>query len=105
MPAVRNPEILLTSLDLASRWSMSTMALQAMRRRGVGPVYVKIGPKRVRYRLADVQAFEQSFANRAAEQASADPVVLAKQRVRMAKARKALKTRQVKQQPNRWAAR
>jgi hypothetical protein len=61
MSVARDPEILLTSHDLAKRWSMTVPAVQAMRRRGNGPPFVKLGAKRVRYRLSDIVAFEQTF--------------------------------------------
>ena len=61
--SVATPEILLTSHALAKRWALSLDALQAMRRRGTGPSFVRIGPKRVRYRLAVIEAFEQSVQN------------------------------------------
>jgi hypothetical protein len=40
---------------------MTVGAVQAMRRRGNGPPFVKLGAKRVRCRLSDIVAFEQSF--------------------------------------------
>jgi len=49
--------ILLTELDLATRWSCSIKKLQADRLKGVGIPYVKIG-RLVRYRIEDVLEFE-----------------------------------------------
>lgn len=47
----------LTSEELATRLKITPGALRIMRARGQGPAYLKIG-RRVRYRLADVTAWE-----------------------------------------------
>jgi hypothetical protein len=51
-----NP-VLLTPDDLASRWQVHPGSLANARSAGVGVPFIKIGA-RVRYRLADVEAFE-----------------------------------------------
>lgn len=52
---------LLTTADLARRWSMHPASLTNMRSQKRGPAYVKLG-KAVRYRIADIEAFEASTA-------------------------------------------
>lgn len=47
----------LTTRDLADRWNTTETTLRTKRARRVGPPFVKIG-KSVRYRLADIEAFE-----------------------------------------------
>ena len=59
-------ETLLTTKELAARWKRSADALRQDRVREEGrrgPPFIKLGPGRnapVRYRLADVLAYEQS---------------------------------------------
>lgn len=48
---------LLTTADLAERWIMSEGTLENWRQRGLGPTFVKLEGT-VRYRLSDVQAYE-----------------------------------------------
>lgn len=48
---------LLTTEELAKRWKCSPDSLVNERVAGTGAPYIKVGRK-VRYRLADVQAFE-----------------------------------------------
>jgi hypothetical protein len=48
---------LLTESQLAQRWQISAKKLQADRCSGRGVPFVRIG-RRVRYRLADVEAYE-----------------------------------------------
>ncbi len=43
--------------SLAQRWLISQRTLEAWRNRGIGPTVTKIGSC-VRYRLADVEAYE-----------------------------------------------
>ena len=50
---------LFTPAELAERWQCSPGHLANMRSAGVGPVYLKLGSS-IRYRVADVQAYEQS---------------------------------------------
>ena len=51
-------EKLLTQKQLARRWALSERTLERWRCTGEGPTYVKLGGL-VRYRLADVEEFEQ----------------------------------------------
>lgn len=53
---------LITPQQLADRWGMTTGALAQQRFRGDGPVFVRVSARAVRYRLADVEAYE--FAQR-----------------------------------------
>lgn len=58
MPMADQHIILLTEGDLVARWRLaSAKKLQSERSRGAGCPYIKIG-RLVRYRLADVEAFE-----------------------------------------------
>lgn len=50
---------LLNQKQLAQRWTLSERTLERWRSTGEGPVYVKLGYA-VRYRLADIEAFEQA---------------------------------------------
>ncbi len=50
-------EKLMTQRALADRWELSEGTLERWRSAGIGPVYVKLGGQ-VRYRLADIRAFE-----------------------------------------------
>jgi hypothetical protein len=47
----------LTERELAARFHVCIKAIQAWRARGVGPRYLKLGAA-VRYRIADVEAYE-----------------------------------------------
>lgn len=55
--------MLLTPADLATRWSLSVQTLRLWRSDQMGPAFVKLG-SRVRYRLEDVEAFEQFYLHR-----------------------------------------
>lgn len=57
--AVRDPDLLMTTQDLAVRWSCSRKKLEADRLRGTGCRFIRVG-RLVRYRLADVEAYERS---------------------------------------------
>lgn len=46
-----------TAAELAQRWHMTPAALAQQRYTGTGPKYLKVG-RRVRYRWADILAFE-----------------------------------------------
>jgi hypothetical protein len=50
---------LLTDAQLAERWQLSRGTLANQRCQGRGPAYLKIAG-RVRYRLSDIEAFEQA---------------------------------------------
>lgn len=71
-----NPEVgeappLLTESDLAARWRVSPKTLQAARSQGRLVRFLKIG-RAVRYRLADVVAFEAAHEMVTAAEATAD---------------------------------
>jgi len=48
---------LLTQRQVAQRWALSERTLERWRCIGEGPVYINLGYS-VRYRLADIEAFE-----------------------------------------------
>jgi predicted DNA-binding transcriptional regulator AlpA len=48
---------LIDEKELARRTTLSRTTLQTMRRKGGGPPWAKLGPHRVAYRLADVEAW------------------------------------------------
>lgn len=48
----------LTSMQLSQRWCISSSTLERWRWLGVGLPYIKVGG-RIRYRLADIKAYEQ----------------------------------------------
>ena len=48
----------LTQRELADRWNKSEATIERYRSDGVGPRFLKIGGA-VRYRLEDIEAFEQ----------------------------------------------
>ena len=56
MPKEQKPRHL-TATDLAERWQVPARTLGQWRYEGRGPAYVKIGGA-VRYRLAEVEAYE-----------------------------------------------
>lgn len=51
--------VFLTQLEVAKRWNISHQTLQRWRWWGKGPRYFKVG-NRVRYNLADIEAYETS---------------------------------------------
>jgi len=53
---------LLTTEELAQRWSMDSGSLENWRNDGKGPVFIKMGSGSsapVRYRLCDIEAWEK----------------------------------------------
>ena len=54
----------LNQKELARRWGISHRTLERWRYNGQGPTFLKLGG-RVLYRLADIEAFEQSQLQRA----------------------------------------
>jgi hypothetical protein len=50
---------LLTDAQLAARWQLSRGTLANQRSQGRGPAYLKLAG-RVRYRLSDIEAYEQA---------------------------------------------
>ena len=53
-------ETCLNQIDLARRWKISPRTLERWRWLGEGPQYLKLGG-RVLYRVADIEAYEQSI--------------------------------------------
>lgn len=53
-------ETCLNQIDLARRWRISPRTLERWRWLGEGPQYLKLGG-RVLYRVADIEAYEQSI--------------------------------------------
>lgn len=51
-------ESFLTAKQLSQRWCISPSTLERWRWLGVGLPYIKVGG-RIRYRLADIQAYER----------------------------------------------
>ena len=60
----------LNQKELARRWGISHRTLERWRYCGQGPAFLKLGG-RILYRLADVEAFEQSRLQRAVKIADA----------------------------------
>ncbi len=61
---------LLTSDDLAKRWSLNPLTPAQWRVRGVGPRYVKLGRK-VRYRLEEIEEYERKHLVRSTAESPA----------------------------------
>ena len=59
----------LTEADVSDRLKVPSRTLQRWRGTGDGPPFVRLGPRRVAYRLSDVErwAASRTFASRAAE--------------------------------------
>jgi len=55
---IMTTDIFLTSTQLSQRWCISPSTLERWRWLRVGLPYIKVGG-RIRYRLADIQAYEQ----------------------------------------------
>lgn len=57
-------DILLTQKELAERWGISERWIEKLREKGTGPAFVPLHPERdhkpIRYRLADVLAYEEA---------------------------------------------
>lgn len=53
-----DPWLLIRERELAERWKTSRRTLQRWRTEGWGPAYILIGGA-IRYRLADILAFEE----------------------------------------------
>lgn len=54
---VESPFELITPVQLAERFGMTTGALAQMRYRGSGPRFIKLGGRQVRYRESDIQSW------------------------------------------------
>lgn len=59
----------LTQNELAERLKVSGRMLGRLRQTGDGPPFIRVGPRRILYRLADCEAWlaERTHASRAAE--------------------------------------
>jgi hypothetical protein len=51
--------VLLNQKQLANRWALSEGTLERWRSEGIGPVFLKMQGQ-VRYRIVDIEAFEES---------------------------------------------
>ena len=62
----------LTEQEFAERYKVPRRTAQRWRSTGDGPPFVRLGPRRIVYRVSDIEhwAAERTFANRAAEIAS-----------------------------------
>jgi predicted DNA-binding transcriptional regulator AlpA len=63
------PETFLTEREFSDRFKIPARTAQRWRSTGDGPPFVRLGPRRVAYRLSDIEAWAASrtFASRAAE--------------------------------------
>ncbi|HEU0162620.1 MAG TPA: helix-turn-helix domain-containing protein [Rhizomicrobium sp.] len=52
-----DPKLVLTTTEAADLMGISPRTLEDWRWKGIGPAFFKLGPRLVRYRLADVEAF------------------------------------------------
>ena len=82
MPTMNAESSLLTVAEAARRLSVSASYLNKLRCTGGGPAFVKFGPRRVAYRLADLDAWvsqmlRASTSNGAAEAEARAPAVVA----------------------------
>lgn len=61
--------VYLTEREFSERYRIPPRTAQRWRATGDGPPFVRLGPRRVLYRLADVEAWAaaRTFAHRAAE--------------------------------------
>ena len=50
----------ITEADLAKRFDMTVRTLQAWRKNGTGPAFIRIGERSILYRMDDVLAYEES---------------------------------------------
>lgn len=65
----------LTPGQLAERWGLSLRALESRRTKGQPPKFVRLAPgprARVRYRLADIEAFEAANTTKELSHADSD---------------------------------
>lgn len=51
-------DILLTEKDLAARFQLTTRTIRKWKTEGTGPASIELGDRSLRYRLADVLAYE-----------------------------------------------
>jgi predicted DNA-binding transcriptional regulator AlpA len=62
-------DLFLTERELSNRFKIPARTAQRWRSTGDGPPFVRLGPRRVAYRLSDVEhwAAARTFTSRAAE--------------------------------------
>ena len=62
-------DVFITEAELAERFRVARRTVQRWRVNGVGPPFVRIGVRKIAYRLADCEAWAagQTFTNRADE--------------------------------------
>ncbi len=53
---------MMTEQELSSRWQVSIKTLQRWRSLHKGPKFIKLENRAVRYRLADVEAYENNIS-------------------------------------------
>ena len=65
-------DLFLTEREFSERFKIPSRTIQRWRSTGDGPPFVRLGPRRVAYRLSDVEQWTvmRTFASRAAEIAS-----------------------------------
>jgi predicted DNA-binding transcriptional regulator AlpA len=63
------PPIYLTEQEFSLRYHIGARTLQRWRLTGDGPLFCRLGPRRIAYRLIDIEnwAAERTFAHRADE--------------------------------------
>jgi hypothetical protein len=61
------PNVLWTDEDVERRWQKKKGYMSDLRSRGMGPRFLRLGPRTVRHRPADIEAYEdqQEFSNTA----------------------------------------
>lgn len=52
-------DILLTEQDVAARYQLTTRTIRNWKDKGIGPASIRLGDNTLRYRLADVLAYEE----------------------------------------------
>jgi predicted DNA-binding transcriptional regulator AlpA len=64
-----NPEIYLTEAEFAGRYHLGRRTVQRWRQTGDGPAWVRLGARRVLYRLSDCEAWAaaRTYRHRADE--------------------------------------
>ncbi len=67
--ALSNPEIYLTEVEFAGRYHLGRRTVQRWRGTGEGPRWVRLGQRRILYRLSDIEAWAaaRTFDHRADE--------------------------------------
>ena len=65
MPRPAAPKAILTEADVAERWGLDVQTIRKRRRDGEMPKYLLLTESRtqntIRYRLADIEAYEESL--------------------------------------------